>query len=214
MHAQNLLPVAASISTAIANQTVSLFLPEFQGQSLVGKVIGTDGAQTTYVVNCNPRPKNQGFYEIGDCEGTASGFTVTHGPSTFRAVFDYPQYTLAEDCSISASTSVSCDLTMDYGSSSTVDNVATVGPIGDFYQTLTVTTTEIPSDSATTKASATPTTATPTPSMSDGQKKANASTASSTTPASQSTNAAFAVATGNVIYAVGGAAAMAMVAIV
>ncbi|GFF42011.1 hypothetical protein IFM51744_05000 [Aspergillus udagawae] len=146
MHAQSILSLtllAAIATVAVTEEVVTLFLPEFDSPSLVGKVIGTDGPLTTYVVNCNPKPKNQNFFEIGDCAASSSGFTIVHGPSTFRGVFEYPQYTMAEDCAISDSTSVSCGVTMTYGSSTSVGAMATIGPEEDMYQTLTITGTEI-----------------------------------------------------------------------
>ncbi|RHZ70303.1 hypothetical protein CDV55_105326 [Aspergillus turcosus] len=224
MHAQRFLSLtllAGIATTAIADEVVTLFLPEFHSPSLMGKVIGTNGPLTTYVVNCNPKPKNQNFFQIGDCAASSSGFTVIHGPSTFRGVFEYPQYTMAEDCAISDSTSVSCVISMNYGSSTSVGAMATVGPVQDLYQTLTITGTEIVSVPATAQASASAGTATATgstmmttttgASTSSGTGKDTASVTSSAA-VSQSTNAAAAQMTGHANWVVGGAAAMAIVA--
>ncbi|KAF7125920.1 hypothetical protein CNMCM5793_002279 [Aspergillus hiratsukae] len=226
MHAQSLLSLTlltAIATIAIADEVVTLFLPEFNSPSLVGKVIGTDGPLTTYVVNCNPKPKNQNFFQIGDCAASSSGFTVIHGPSTFRGVFEYPQYTMAEDCAISDSTSVSCVISMNYGSSTSVGSMATVGPVGDMYQTLTITGTDIASVPATAQASAGAGTATPTGStmvttttgastLAGETRKDTASVTSSTAAVSQSTNAAAAQMTGHANWVLEGAAAMAIAA--
>ncbi|OGM49381.1 hypothetical protein ABOM_003609 [Aspergillus bombycis] len=118
-------------------------------------------------------------------------------------------------------------MTMEYGSSTDVESGGTVGPASDFYQTVTITGTEsvsgfasaqnTPSDAhapATTTGNTTGTTsATPTVTgSSSGQQKAAANTASSTPEASQSTNAAPAIITGNAKWAAGGAAAMVAIA--
>ncbi|KNG86166.1 hypothetical protein ANOM_006582 [Aspergillus nomiae NRRL 13137] len=230
MHAQSLLSfalVAFTSSTVLADEVATLLLPEMYGQDLVGKVIGTDGPLTTYVINCHPTPENQDFQQVGDCDISSQGWTVTGGPSTIRAVFDYSYYNLKEDCSLISSTSLSCALTMEYGSSTEVNAGGTVGPASNFYQTVTITGTELVSGSASaqntptaTHATATPTdtatgttSATPTVTGSgSGQQKAAANTESSTPKASQSTNAAPAIVTGNAKWAFGGAAAMAVIA--
>ncbi|RHZ50591.1 uncharacterized protein CDV56_103196 [Aspergillus thermomutatus] len=200
MHAQSILSLtllAAIATTAIADDIVTLFLPEFDSQSLVGKVIGIDGPLTTYVVDCNPKPKNQNFIVMGDCAASSSGFTIVHGPSTFRGVFEYPQY---------------------------VGTMATVGPVEDMYQTLTITGTESASVPATAQAFATAGTATATGSTtltttgaSTSAKETGKDTASVTSPTtavSKSTNAAGAQVTGLANWVVGGAAAMAVVAVI
>ncbi|GIJ90556.1 hypothetical protein Asppvi_009513 [Aspergillus pseudoviridinutans] len=219
MHTQSILSLmllAAITTAAIAEEVVTLFLPEFDSHSLVGKVIGTDGPLTTYVVNCNPKPNNQNFFEIGDCAASSSGFSIVHGPSTFRGVFEYPQYTMAEDCAISDSTSVSCVVTMAYGSSTSVEAMATIGPVEDMYQTLTITGTEIASISATAQASTTAGTATATGSSrvttTTGASTSMGETGKDTAVISKSTNAAAAQMTGHSNWVVGGAAAMAIVA--
>ncbi|GFF98917.1 hypothetical protein IFM53868_10037 [Aspergillus udagawae] len=219
MHAQSILSLtllAAIATVTVTEEVVTLFLPEFDSPSLVGKVIGTDGPLTTYVVNCNPKPKNQNFFEIGDCAASSSGFTIVHGPSTFRGVFEYPQYTMAEDCAISDSTSVSCGVTMTYGSSTSVGVMATIGPVEDMYQTLTITGIEIARISATAQASTTPGAATATGSTSvtttTGASTSAGETGKDTAAVSKSTNAAASQITGPANWVVGGAAAMAMVA--
>ncbi|GIC92856.1 uncharacterized protein Aud_009331 [Aspergillus udagawae] len=219
MHPQSILSLTflASIATGVvAEEVVTLFLPEFNSPSLVGKVIGTDGPLTTYVINCNPKPKNPNFFEIGDCAASSGGFTIVHGPSTFRGVFEYPQYTMAEDCAISDSTSVSCGVTMTYGSSTSVMAMATIGPVEDMYQTLTITGTEIASISATAQASTTAGTATATGSTrvttTTGASTAAGETGKDTAAVSKSTNAAAAQMTGHANWVVGGVAAMAIVA--
>ncbi|KAE8387441.1 hypothetical protein BDV23DRAFT_186349 [Aspergillus alliaceus] len=224
MFARKFLSFTLLMAAALANETVTLFLPEFQGMSLVGRVIETNGPLTTYVINCDVRPKNREFYVIGECEGSATGFTVTHGPSTFRAVFDYPEFTMAEECAISASTSLSCLLSMDYGSSTEVESGVTVGPADDFYQALVITGREAATTPATVKASPTGVIATATGSsvkasaastaglLDEKAKKESQAWASSSTSTSQSTNAGLAKATGNIKWAIGGgAAAMAVI---
>ena len=131
---------------------------------------------------------------------------------------------MIEACTLHASTSLNCAVTMDYGSSTEVQSGGTVGPTSDFYQTVTITGTEI-SGSASARTSPTAAHATPTTTGSasttaavvesgSGPQKAAANSASSTAEASQSTNAAMAKVTGNAKWAVGGAAAMAAIAMV
>jgi hypothetical protein len=126
---------------------------------------------------------------------------------------------MAEDCTISDSTSVSCVISNIFGSSTSVGSMATVGPVGDLYQTLTITGTEIASVPPTAQASATAGTATATTSTmvttttgASTSAGESASVTSSTAAASQSTNAAGAQVTGHANWVVGGAAAMAIVA--
>ncbi|KAE8416582.1 hypothetical protein BDV36DRAFT_259913 [Aspergillus pseudocaelatus] len=227
MHAQALLSFAimAITSMAAADVTATILFTEMDHDDLVGKVIGTDGPLTTYVINCNPKPQNANFYQIGDCDISSQGWTVTAGPSTMRVAFDYPHYTMIEACSLHASTSLDCAITMDYGTSTEVQSGGTVGPTSDFYQTVTITGTEIASESTSPQTSPIATHATPTTtgSMSataavvesgSAPQKAAAITASSSAEASQSTNAAMAKITGNSKWAVGGAAAMAAIAMV
>ncbi|KAE8130927.1 hypothetical protein BDV38DRAFT_276386 [Aspergillus pseudotamarii] len=228
MHAQTLLSFAimAFTSMAAADETATILFTEMDHDDLVGKVIGTDGPLTTYVINCNPKPQNANFYQIGDCDISSQGWTVTAGPSTMRVAFDYPHYsTMIEACSLHASTSLDCAITMDYGTSTEVESGGTVGPTSDFYQTVTITGTEIASGSASAQTSPTAAHATPTTTGSTSAaaavvesgsvpQKAAASTASSSAEASQSTNAAMAKVTGSSKWAVGGAAAMAAIAMV
>ncbi|KAF7621452.1 putative GPI anchored glyco protein [Aspergillus flavus] len=228
MRAQALLSFAimASTATAIANETATIIFTEMDSVDLVGKVIGTDGLLTTYVINCNPKPPKQNFYQVGDCVSSSHGWTVTAGPSTMRVAFDDPEATMIEACTLHDSTSLNCDITMDYGSSTDVESDGgTTAPASDFYRTVTITGTEIASGSASAQTSPTAgrATATTTGTASataaagesgSGAQKAAANTASSTAGASQSTNAAMAQVTGNARWAVGGAAAMAAIAMV
>jgi hypothetical protein len=94
---------------------------------------------------------------------------------------------------------------MDYGSTSTDREVmATVGPADELYQTLTVTATEIESRSANAQAYSTPAPGTPT----------WVAQIPTNSVASQSTNTGLPMATNYRQYAVGGAAAMAVMAMV
>ncbi|GMF80124.1 unnamed protein product [Aspergillus oryzae] len=134
--------------------------------------------------------------------------------------------TMIEACTLHDSTSLNCDITMDYGSSTDVESDGgTTAPASDFYRTVTITGTEIASGSASAQTSPTAgrATATTTGTASataaagesgSGAQKAAANTASSTAGASQSTNAAMAQVTGNARWAVSGAAAMAAIAMV
>lgn len=134
--------------------------------------------------------------------------------------------TMIEACTLHDSTSLNCDITMDYGSSTDVESDGgTTAPASDFYRTVTITGTEIASGSASAQTSPTAgrATATTTGTASataaagesgSGAQKAAANTASSTAGASQSTNAAMAQVTGNARWAVGDAAAMAAIAMV
>ncbi|KAE8375413.1 hypothetical protein BDV26DRAFT_267933 [Aspergillus bertholletiae] len=229
MHTQHLRSFALVVfasSTVLAAEVTTIFLPEMYSDSLTGKVIGSDGPLTTYVIDCLPWPQG-GFYPIGACDVASQGWTLTSGPSTMRVTFDYPDNTMIEACSLHSSTSLVCDMTMPHGSSTEVESGGTVGPASDCYQTVTITGTEIASASASAQTSPTAVRATATTTGStsataaasekaDEPEKAAANTASSmassTAAASQSTNAARAMGTGNAKWAVGGAAAMAAIA--
>lgn len=104
MHLQSLyLAFMASITSAVANDVVSIFLPMADPQPIVGKVIGVvssplsrilaqipiltpmsqDGPVTSYVLYCPPGTDED------ECGIPSTGFTVAQGPSTYNMVYSY-----------------------------------------------------------------------------------------------------------------------------
>ncbi|KAL5685164.1 hypothetical protein EMGR_004530 [Emarellia grisea] len=78
---RSLTLLTATVATAAAESTVSLFLPYVDTQSLVAEVLGSSASATTYRVNC--------VSAGDDCGIPSSGFTVIQGASTVQQAYTY-----------------------------------------------------------------------------------------------------------------------------
>ncbi|KAL4802948.1 hypothetical protein BDV18DRAFT_47688 [Aspergillus unguis] len=99
------LALLGSVSFAAANDIVSLILPLADDQGLNGKVVGTNGAWTTYVIDCPPGTDSL------DCGMPSGGLTYTAEPTAFVFEYGYDDYYLSESCKHSGTTYVSCKVT-------------------------------------------------------------------------------------------------------
>ncbi|KAJ6129639.1 hypothetical protein N7512_002419 [Penicillium capsulatum] len=76
---QKCVSLPSRCSLVVAENIVTLFIPrrkEFQTNTLDGKVIGTKGSATSYLLKCPPGASDQ------DCEFPEKGYPVLAGPST------------------------------------------------------------------------------------------------------------------------------------
>ncbi|KAL2870017.1 putative GPI anchored glycoprotein [Aspergillus lucknowensis] len=168
-------------SFAVANDIVSLILPNVDQQDLVGEVVGSDGPTTTYVIQC-PRGADS-----VDCGVPSNGFTVTAGPSTFVFDYTFEDYSLRESCSHRDTTWFSCVVTNTQSGFSSVMTSAESLEIP--YQAVTITATEIgarPGSSATTTATSATTTSSETES-SDSNSDPDSPTTNSAQPSDSAT---------------------------
>ncbi|CAG8087403.1 unnamed protein product [Penicillium salamii] len=223
MHIRS-LAILAGATAAVAADTVTLFLPGFDSQDLVGKVIGSSGSITTYLVKCS------GSSDSDDCGVPPNGITVAQGHSSVEIGYSAESVTISEKCNYD-SVSVSCSVSMDEGGVTTAFQSAV--PLSEFpgaMMSVTVTGTEAAGASATTGASASASTAastgasTLTTSASTSGNTSAATGTSTDTPSSsgnaaatsqtESGNAAMPMVTGNTRWAAGGvAAALALAAL-
>ncbi|MCJ1287859.1 hypothetical protein MMC26_007211 [Xylographa opegraphella] len=91
------ISLLALLSSAVAQDVVSLLIPDTDTQNLVGEVIGISPTATTYVIQCAPGT------DANDC-GFASPFTLTEGPSTVA-------FTLTEALPADFTAAVNCVVT-------------------------------------------------------------------------------------------------------
>jgi hypothetical protein len=146
MHPQIIrsLALLGCTSLAAANDIVSLILPNFDQQDLVGEVIGTDGPLTTYLINC---PEGA---DSNDCGVPSDGLTVTAGDDTFIYDYTYEDYWLRQSCSHRSTTWFSCAVTNTQSDFSTVMTTATSVDMPYLAVTITATATDSDNDSSTT----------------------------------------------------------------
>ncbi|CAG8279753.1 unnamed protein product [Penicillium nalgiovense] len=218
------LALLVGATTAIAAETVTLFLPGFDEQRIEGKVIGTSGSMTKYSIKC------AADVDYTECGIPPDGMIVAQGSSTVSLGYSMESIAIAESCRYDA-TSVSCGATLDKSGtiSSWHSKVAITEIPGGALMPVTITATGTDSSSATTGASVSASTAS---STSGGtlttSASASDSTATGTSTASDSSdsssaaatiqtetgNAAMPMITGNARWAAGGvAAALAIVAL-
>ncbi|EKV10316.1 GPI anchored glycoprotein, putative [Penicillium digitatum] len=144
----------ASATAAIAAETVTLFLPGFDEQRIEGKVIGSSGSMTKYLINC---PAD---VDSDDCGLPPAGMTVNQGSSTVSLGYNMDDVTIAESCKYD-STSVKCGAIFDErGTTSTWNSAIAITEIpGGALMPVTITATGTDSSSATTGASVSASTA-------------------------------------------------------
>ncbi|KAJ5182640.1 hypothetical protein N7492_000256 [Penicillium capsulatum] len=215
------IALLAGVAAVAADQTVTLFLPGFDAQSIEGKVIGSvrvsrlaypernhslktlqKGSVTSYVLNC-PADADE-----NDCGLPESGYTVIEGPSTLKMSYSYDDFSVNQACDLKGTTSAACSASyVDGGKTSQISTEIAVAsiPYGG-YQEVRLTATETGA-SATTGASGSATTATATATTAGTAASTSAEKTEST-----STNAALPAVTAKAPWAVGGvAAALALV---
>ncbi|KAJ6139506.1 hypothetical protein N7471_005992 [Penicillium samsonianum] len=223
------LALLAGATAAIAAETVTLFLPGFDEQRIEGKVIGTSGSMTKYLIKCAVG------VDSTDCGLPPDGMTVAQGSSTVSLGYGMEGTTIAESCKYDAKTA-SCGATLNEGGTTSTWNsaIAITEIPGGALMPVTITATGTDNASATTGASVSASTATSTgaatlttsastsdstatgTSTSTGTSTAGSSDKSSAAATSQSKtgNAAVPMITGNARWAAGGvAAALALVAL-
>ncbi|CAI7618841.1 unnamed protein product [Penicillium crustosum] len=219
------LALLAGATTAIAAETVTLFLPGFDEQRIEGKVIGTSGSMTKYLIKCAADVASD------ECGIPNNGMVVAQGSSTVSLSYGMDDVTIVESCKYDA-TSAKCGASFDErGTTSTWNSAIAISEIpGGALMPVTITATGADSASATTGASVSASTAvstsgatlTTSASTSDSTatgtstSTAGASSDSSAAATSQteSGNAAMPMITGNAHWAAGGvAAALALVAL-
>ncbi|MCJ1395016.1 hypothetical protein MMC18_007897 [Xylographa bjoerkii] len=91
------ISLLALLSSATAQNVVSLLIPDTDTQNFVGEVIGISPSATTYVIQCAPGTNSS------DC-GFGAPFTLTEGPSTLA-------FTVTEPTPADFTAAVSCVLT-------------------------------------------------------------------------------------------------------
>ncbi|PWY73545.1 hypothetical protein BO83DRAFT_361182 [Aspergillus eucalypticola CBS 122712] len=96
----------AGATIAIATQTVSLFLIGFDEQQLEGKIIGTTGSMTEYLIKC------AADVDSTECGLPPNGMTVAQGSSTVSLAYSTGRITIAENCNYD-SISVTCAASLD-----------------------------------------------------------------------------------------------------
>ncbi|KAJ5932204.1 hypothetical protein N7516_006693 [Penicillium verrucosum] len=205
------LALLAGATTAIAAETVTLFLPGFDEQRIEAKVIGTSRSMTKYFIKC------AADVESDECGIPPSGITVAQGSSTVNLLYAMDDITMAESCKYDA-TSARCNATFEkHGTTSSWNSAVAISEIpGGALMPVTITATGTDSTSATTGASVSASTAAST-SGATGTSTAGGSSDSSSAAATSQTesgNAAMPMITGNARWVAGGAAAaLALVAL-
>ncbi|KOS36498.1 hypothetical protein ACN38_g12760 [Penicillium nordicum] len=205
------LALLAGATTAIAAETVTLFLPGFDEQRIEAKVIGTSRSMTKYFIKC------AADVESDECGIPPSGITVAQGSSTVNLLYAMDDITMAESCKYDA-TSARCNATFEkHGTTSSWNSAVAISEIpGGALMPVTITATGTDRASATTGASVSASTAAST-SGATGTSTAGGSSDSSSAAATSQTesgNAAMPMITGNARWVAGGAAAaLALVAL-
>ncbi|KAL3465324.1 hypothetical protein BJX64DRAFT_252942 [Aspergillus heterothallicus] len=140
MHPQIIrsLALLGCTSLAVANDVVSLILPNTDQQDLVGEVIGTDGSLTTYLINCADG------VDSDECGIPPGGITVSADDNNFIYEYTYEDYYLRESCSHRSTTWFSCVVTNTQSDFSSVMTAATSYDIP--YQAVTITATSTDGD--------------------------------------------------------------------
>ncbi|KAJ5997611.1 hypothetical protein N7499_005994 [Penicillium canescens] len=213
MHIASLALLAGA--TAVAADTVTLFLPGFDQQNLVGSVLGSSAKMTTYLVQCASGE------DAEDCGVPPGGVTVIQGSSTAAISYGMEGITLDERCNYDA-TSVTCSGSMvESGISSALNTAVPFSEIpGGAFLPVSITATGSSSASATTGASATASTASSTGGSSMTTSVSSTATGTSTNSESNSAaatgtqtsspNAALPMITGNARWAAAGGVAAAI----
>ncbi|KAJ5496907.1 hypothetical protein N7463_008894 [Penicillium fimorum] len=214
----------AGATAAIATETVSMFLLGFDVQPLEGKVIGTTGSMTKYLINCAAGSDST------ECGLPPDGVIVAQGSSTVSLEYDTGRMSVAESCKYD-SVSVTCGASLDEEGLTTAFTSAfalTEIPGGGALMPVTITGTGAGKAAATTGASVSASTAASTSGAtlttsasttggtSTGTSTGESSDSSSAAATSQteSGNAAMPMITGNARWAAGGvAAALALAAL-
>ncbi|KAL1879516.1 hypothetical protein Plec18167_003973 [Paecilomyces lecythidis] len=204
-----IVPAALSlalVASASAQSTVSLFLPGFDTQSMVAKVVGSDSVATTYSIGCAPNVDSE------DC-GVPPGFTIAQGASTMNYVMSIPSEYVSMGCKLKgdvADCSESMSPSPTYSGASVTQT--TVSGLSSYYQAVVVTAGAATGAAATTGATPAANTASATgAAASSGFSTATSSKTSSTsgtaTHASSSTSTGgVPQMTGNASWMMGGAA--------
>ncbi|CAI7664707.1 unnamed protein product [Penicillium bialowiezense] len=209
------LALLAGATAAIAADTVTLFLPGFDSQNLVGKVIGSSGSTTTYVLSCPDSDSD-------DCGVPPNGITVAQGHSSVAIAYGGDSVTISEKCKYDATT-VSCSVSMnESGLTTAFQTGVPMTEIPGALMPVTITGTDAAGASATTGASASASTAASTlatsasdntaASTATGTSTAGSSDSSSVAATSQTEtgNAAMPMITGNARWAAAGGVAAAL----
>ncbi|KAJ5679088.1 hypothetical protein N7462_007332 [Penicillium macrosclerotiorum] len=208
----------AGATAAIATETVSLFLIGFDEQPLEGKIIGTTGSMTKYLIKC------AAGVDSTECGLPTNGMTVAQGSSTVSLAYGTGRVSIAENCKYD-SVSVTCAASLDEeGITTTFTSTVALTEIpgGGALMPVTITGTGTEKATATTGASVSASTAASTSGAtlttsastfsgtSTGTSTSDTSDSSSAAVASQteSGNAAMPMITGNARWAAGGAAAV------
>ncbi|KAJ5369231.1 uncharacterized protein N7496_008991 [Penicillium cataractarum] len=214
------LALVAGATLAVADSTVTLFLPGFDAQSIDAKILGSSNSMTTYLLNCPPKedPNSCGLPDVG--------YTVTAGASSVIYGMSYGDETISQTCKLDGTTSATCWATVVSGTMTETESdsigIATI-PYGGF-QAVHVTATQTGGAAASTGASASASTATSTStgsgstttgtSTGSASQSGKTSTSAASTSASHSSNAAIPMMTAHGLWVAGGAAAaLALVAV-
>ncbi|KAI9040162.1 putative GPI anchored glycoprotein [Aspergillus affinis] len=199
MHLQSLtLAFLASAISVVANDIVSIFLPEADPQPIVGKVIGVDGPLTSYVLYCAPGTDSD------ECGLPSEGYTVAQGASTYDMVYSYEDYVQSQGCKIGNKSVVTCNVQM-HDATTTISSSAVLTTTDLPYRRVTITGTET---GATNKATASATATAKSTASTGASASATGSgaDASASASATDSSNAALAQATGHAGWIASGAA--------
>jgi len=100
-----LLLLVACASAADPTTTVSLFLPGFDQQALVGSIVGAKASTTTYAIECAPSSSSD------DC-GIDDPITITAAPDGVHLTMSNSEVQLKEDCTLSGTTAGVCTISL------------------------------------------------------------------------------------------------------
>ncbi|KAJ5558651.1 hypothetical protein N7535_008867 [Penicillium sp. DV-2018c] len=207
MRVQSLLLAGATAATAA--QTVTLFLPGLDSQDIHGKVLGSSGSMTTYLLNCPATADSD------ECGIPGAGVTAIQGPSTASIGYSWDDSVVGEKCKYDASMA-NCEMSMNEGGLTT--SFSTFIALSEFPGrvlmpvTITGTATDAAA-AATTGASVSATTAASTGSLTTSASTSGVTATGTETDAAAATsqtstdNAAMPMITGNARWAAGGVAA-------
>ncbi|PLB50673.1 hypothetical protein P170DRAFT_150930 [Aspergillus steynii IBT 23096] len=201
MHLQSLyLAFLASVTSVVANDVVSIFLPEADPQPIVGKVIGVDGPVTSYVLYCAPGTDDD------ECGLPSSGYTVAQGPSTYHMIYSYQDYVQSQGCKLGNKSVITCEVKM-HDATTTREDSAVLTTTDMPYLPVTITATETgASNKATASATASAKSTLATTASATSGASASATGSDASASATDSSNAALAQATGHAGWVAGGAA--------
>ncbi|MCJ1308463.1 hypothetical protein MMC25_002116 [Agyrium rufum] len=93
--------LALYIASVIAQSTIQVFIPGFDLQPLVGSIVASDTAATTYAIACSPGTQSD------EC-GVPGTITLTEGPSTLAYTFSYDSMVAGVSCKLSGTTEADC----------------------------------------------------------------------------------------------------------